>query len=68
MTQQLFHWALNNPSQLGEIYSKDDTCQEDYVLKDETGSAKIHIWDKLVNKFKNGTTCEFQNLNNKHFN
>lgn len=41
--------------------------KEDCVLKDETGTAEIHIWDELVNNVKNGTTCEFQNLNVKHF-
>ncbi|XP_068701335.1 uncharacterized protein [Montipora foliosa] len=41
--------------------------KEDRVLEDETGTAEIHIWDELINKVKNGTTYEFQNLNIKHF-
>ena len=36
------------------------------MLEDETGTAEIHIWDELINKVKNGTTYEFQNLNVKH--
>lgn len=41
--------------------------KEDCVLEDEKGTAEIHIWDELINKVKNGTTYEFQNLNVKHF-
>ena len=41
--------------------------KEDCVLEDESGTAEIHIWDELINKVKNGTTYEFQNLNVKHF-
>lgn len=41
--------------------------KEDCILEDETGTANIHIWDGLIDKLKNGSTYEFQNLNVKNF-
>jgi len=41
--------------------------KEDCILEDETGTANIHIWDGLIDKLKNGSTYECQNLNVKNF-
>ena len=41
--------------------------KEDCILEDETGTTNIHIWDVLIDKLKNGSTYEFQNLNLKNF-
>ena len=41
--------------------------KEDRILEDETGTTNIHIWDVLIDKLKNGSTYEFQNLNLKNF-
>lgn len=47
--------------------SEMTTVKEDCVLKDETGTATLHIWDLLFKNIKTGTTYEFENLTVKHF-
>jgi len=43
------------------------TVKEDCVLKDETATATIYIWDPLFKNIKTGTTYDFGNLSVKHF-
>lgn len=41
--------------------------KEDCIIEDETGSATIHIWEKLIEACRSGKSYKITNLNVKNF-